>query len=547
MPTIRGRMGTANNGTTPIPVNVPTDSSAPVAGDYMIVVINTTAGSGVTITPPSEGSWVQILAPTASGTRQKAVYRGIRGSSDGSTYNFTQSTTGAVQALIVYGAGLYGFAGTFLKPSVSTNVQTTPGVTTVKANSLALSLQSEATAAVETDANITVASPFVKDLWTIASASPINSILLSHREMATAGATGDAVSTWLKSDGTANNTSNRGSIMVVIEPLADVTPQPVTQLAGQVADGNGGLIPVGLVAWANNDQGTPAEIALDKIEYVHSGTPIPDLQKLTRVWTMGHRGGSADYQEHSLRGYFECAINHIDVMEVSVAITSDGYFICAHDGTADRTSSAVAGQNWRFDQHTLAEVRALTQDLPNRGDTRFTTAPYMTLQEVFDKFGATHSFMIDPKEVSTANRPALYALIQTLPNYQIKVMGKFYSTGTAIADEFHAIGCLTWGYSYTADLGALEPLSSSPDGTEAGRRFIVRTDASSTKATEPKWDVLGLEHGADARAWAAMLVIAGNKKVVAHIVTTLAQADAAVAKGAKALQVAGIRSVMAGY
>lgn len=518
-------------------------------GDAMLLVVEQVSAAGVPTTP---SGWT-LRGSATHGSRAGYAYTKIRASGE-TSITLARGTAGAGRMAVTGIAGVksdpstwvFGTAkGRSASPADSSTTTTALGITTTAPNTLVIGIFGEATSASEATGfvpSVTNSTPY--SFAGQVSSGDIESIFLTYKEMVTAGDTGSMVATY------PNVQSSNAWAMMIGFPSVETdtgTPTPVTQLAGQVADGNGGLIPVGLVAWANNDQGTPAEIALDKIEYVHSGTPIPDLQKLTRVWTMGHRGGSADYQEHSLRGYFECAINHIDVMEVSVAITSDGYFICAHDGTADRTSSAVAGQNWRFDQHTLAEVRALTQDLPNRGDSRFTTAPYMTLQEVFDKFGATHSFMIDPKEVSTANRPALYALIQTLPNYRIKVMGKFYSTGTAIADEFHAIGCLTWGYSYTADLGALEPLSSSPDGTEAGRRFIVRTDASSTKATEPKWDVLGLEHGADARAWAAMLVIAGNKKVVAHIVTTLAQADAAVAKGAKALQVAGIRSVMAGY
>jgi hypothetical protein len=518
---IRSKLGTSNSGTNPIPVNVPTDGTAPVVGDLMLVVINTTAAAP-TITVPSLGSWQQVLAPTAMGSRYMAVYRGVRGADDPSQYVFSQSATGAAQALFVAAAAAWGFAGTYSK-GASAVTQTTPGVTTTVANSLALSLQAEATANPEADSDITVASPFVKDLWTIAAASPLNSILLAHREMATPGATGDAVSTWKA----GNSTGNRGSIMVVLHPLPDT---PIVRFDAKMADGQGGIVDVGLVGWDGSK-----EIELSKVEFVHSGTLVPDLDRLDRVWWMSHRGGSIDYQECTLRGYLESAIHHADVLEISVAITSDGKILCAHDATADRTSSSVRGQGWRFDQHTWAEVQQLEQDLPNRGDTRFTTDRYYSLDEILDKFAATHSFMVDPKALGTvARRDVLYPRLRQIADYQRRIVGKFYHTGTAIADEFHAIGCKAWGYAYAEAITG------------------VRSDGQPTQepllsVTAPKWDYLGMEHSASAAVWAEAIRIAAGRRVIAHIVETVTQADQAVAKGARALQVSGVRAVSTAY
>jgi hypothetical protein len=535
VPVIRSKLGTANGGTTSIQVNVPTDSTAPAVGDLLLVSIVTTAATPV-ITVPALGSWVQVLAPIAMGSRYFAVYRGVRGADDPTQYVFTQNNTGAAQSLLVAVPGVWGgVVGAYSKGATGFT-QTTPGVTTTALNSLAISLQGEATAATEAGDPITVAAPFVKDLWTIQAAAPINSILLAHRDMPTNGATGDAVSTW------PNSTGNRGSVMVVVQPLPDPIVTPVARLDAKMADGQGGIVDVGLVGW----DGTQ-EVALDRVEYLHSGTFIPDLDRIDRVWTMGHRGGSIDYQEHSMRGYVECSINHLDVLEFSVGITSDGVLFGAHDATLNRTSSSLGpsaangGVDVKTTDRTWAQVQALVQDLPNRGDTRFTTQPYLSLDDFVAKFAGTHTLMFDPKALSTANRQVLYSRIQQIPDYQRRVLGKFYTTGTVIADEFHAIGCKVWGYSYTDDVATT---TTNADGSKT---YTMRTNAGSTQRDAPKWDYLGLEHNAPAEVWAMIIQIAGPKKVIGHIVSTVAQADAAVAKGAKALQVAGVRAVQTKY
>lgn len=521
IPVIRSKLGTANGGTNPIPVNVPTDSTAPVVGDVMVVVINTTAATP-TITVPSAGSWQQVLAPTAMGSRYMAVYRGIRGVDDPTQYAFSQNNTGAAQALFVAVPAVWGSVGVYSK-GASAVTQTTPGVTTTVANSLALSLQAEATANPEADSDITVASPFVKDLWTIAPTSPLNSVLLAHRDMATPGSTGDAVSTWKA----GNSTGNRGSIMVVLHPLPDAA---ITRLDAKMADGQGGIVDVGLVGWDGSK-----EVELSKVEFVHSGTFVPDLDRLSRVWWMTHRGGSVDYQECTMRGYLESAIRHADVLEVSLAITSDGKIICAHDATADRTSSSVRGQSWRFDQHTWAEVQQLTQDLPSRGDSRFTTDRYYTLDEILEKFSATHTIIVDPKALNTAaRRDVLYPRLQQIADYQRRILLKFYHTGVAIAQEAHAIGCKAWGYAYAEAITGIRS-----DGNPTQEALL--------SATAAEWDYIGQVWSASDAVWLETLRIANGKIVVGHIVETVEQANEAVRKGARALQVSGVIAVSAAY
>lgn len=525
MPKVRGFRGTSNTGTNTIVVNVPTDATAPVVGDEMNVALVITSASSV---PTAPTGWTQVLAPQAMGTRYLVVFRKTRASGDPNSVTFTMNTTGAAISFLFYGAAVYGGIGSYLRTTTG-NVQTTPGVTTTKANSLAISIQGEATAATETTDKITMASPFVKDTWYLQEvSSPIHSVLLAHRDMATAGATGDAQSTWLKDDGTANSSGNRGSVMIIWEPIPDTEPTPVKLLSVRAADGQGKIINVGAKGW----DGTK-DVELAKIEYVHSGTFVPDLDRTTRVWTMGHRGGSLDYQEHSARGYVQSAIAHVDVLEFSVGRTSDGVFFGLHDATLNRTTSGLPS-GYLASAHTWAEISTLVQDLPNRGDARFASQPYLRLEDFIAQWAPTHTLMFDPKLINTAGRQALYPILQQIPRYTERVLGKFFHTGTAIADEFHAIGCKAWGYAYEEAITG------------------IRSDGAPTQdplfsATMGKWDYLGLDYGASAAAWAELVRLAGPKKIIGHIVGTLDQANTAVNKGARALQVSGVNAVAVGY
>jgi glycerophosphoryl diester phosphodiesterase len=260
---------------------------------------------------------------------------------------------------------------------------------------------------------------------------------------------------------------------------------------------------------------------------------VPILDKTDRVWTMAHRGGSIDYQEHSARGYVQSAIAHVDVLEFSLGRTSDGVFFGLHDATLNRTTSGLAA-NYLASAHTWAEISALVQDLGNRGDPRFGTAPYLRLEDFIAQWSGSHTLMFDPKLINTAGRQALYPILQQIPRYQERVLGKFYHTGTAIADEFHAIGCKAWGYAYTEAITGFKT-----DGSA--------TQEASFADTAPKWDYLGMEYSASAAVWAEAVRIADGKKIIGHIVGTVQNADDAVAKGARALQVAGVNAVSVKY
>jgi glycerophosphoryl diester phosphodiesterase len=257
--------------------------------------------------------------------------------------------------------------------------------------------------------------------------------------------------------------------------------------------------------------------------------PMPSGLKVSQLFTsnkrpiMAHRGGSLDYSEHSARGYTQCVMLGVDILEFSVGRTSDGVFFGLHDIDLNRTTPELAA-NYLASAHTWSEISALTQVVPSGGDSTFGRQPYMKLTDLAVYF-KSHTIFIDPKYVTGANFTALLNLLLTYPNATDTFVIKYFHTATSLATQAKNAGFKTWGYYYTADL----------DGT----------NATQIEATAQYWDFLGLEYTATQALWTKIKSF--NKPVFAHIVPTAAAAATAIAKGADALQVSGVRSVMSVY
>jgi hypothetical protein len=310
-----------------------------------------------------------------------------------------------------------------------------------------------------------------------------------------------------------------------------LTPIPTTpRLATKAALPDGSI---GDVLMTYFDGGK--EVNPTRVEYSHKGTLVPELLSTSRVWTMAHRGGSLDYQEHTMRGYYQSTVAHADVIEISLVVSKDGTFWCAHDREPDRTTSGLAVAGKYFSDYTDAEISAMVQNLPNRGDSRFGNDRYYKLSEILAQYGqGTHGVMIDPKYITGTNLTNLINYLKTFANYQNIFIGKFFHTGISIAQLFSNAGMITWGYGYEEAITGLKS-----DGS-------ATTDPLFS-ATAQYWTMLGLNYEAPASVWAQMMTIAGSKKVIAHICPTAAAADIGVSKGAKAIQASGINSVSTKY
>lgn len=254
-----------------------------------------------------------------------------------------------------------------------------------------------------------------------------------------------------------------------------------------------------------------------------SGTKVSQLFKNNKKVMMAHRGGSLDYSEHSARGFTQCVMLGVDVLEFSVARTSDGVWFGLHDDTLNRTTPELAA-NYKPAEHTWAEISQLTQVVPSGGDSNFPRQPYMKLGDLSVYFGS-HTIFIDPKVIGSANIPALFTYLKTFPNWADTFVIKYFHSATWLADMARTAGFKSWGYYYVTDM----------DGTNSPQ---IGTTAGS-------WDYLGLEYSASQTYWDQ--IKAYGKPVIAHIVPTATAAASAFAKGADGLQISGVRAVMAVY
>lgn len=601
--TVRGYLSSYNTGINNIVLAVPTDATAPVAGDWMIATIVDTAatGTGVTVTPPS--GWTTLLARTTIGSRSISIF-GHRRVAGETTYTFNYSANSATNGSIVYGPGgvvdpASWQLGTTTVASASSTSQTLPSMTTT-AKSLVLALFGLGlTNASETDAQNTVASPFTKLLWaaTSASGNSVNKTFIAKLDQTAAGATGAA--TWTH----ATAGLNQGGRMVAIPTLTDVSvPNPIVvsvpaanaALTSVRPTISGTSSPSASIA-ITNAGGTTVATATAATDGSWSTTPTVDLpagsqtltatqtaangakssttqtfsvelsgqyydgttlktgfyryfdgtseKSLTKavvVWpgrkvadffsgktpVVAHRCGSRNFQDHTLRGATQSAINKVTALEISVAMSSDGVFFGAHDADANRTSPSVGATSWLWSAHTWAEIQALSQTAPVGNDSNFPGPnPYYKLTDFLDAYAKTHTIFIDPKVIATANRPALYAILQSYPDAANTFVGKYYHTGTNVAAEFRAMGMKTWGYGYQSDV----------DGT-AGTTQMSTTLAS--------WDWLGMDYGASAAAWAT--VVGYGKPVLVHIAPTWAAAQTGLGYGAVGVMASGVNEVTAG-
>lgn len=516
--------------TTTIVITGPTHSitigNGIAPGDLMLLIIEHLTSTGAPVTP---AGWT-LLVSQPHGSRTGYVYAKVRQNGDVSVA-IERSGNGSGRAMLAAYAGvdpdlsrlvIGAVRSRSTTPTDTSYATTANGITTTRADTLVVGIFGEATTAAE-------AAGFVPSLSRSdvtyqmfqgqQGSTDVESIfLVTMRYAASGSATGAVVATYPNAQA-----SNGWGVLIGMPSV--VSDGTIRKLPAKMSDGAGKVIDVGLTAMTST-----GEVALSAIELVHSGSLVPDLLRMSRVFTMAHRGGSADYQEHTMRGYVQSAIAHVDALEFSVARTSDGVFFGAHDETLNRTTSGLAA-NYKPSEHTWAEISQLRQDLSGRGDPRFTTDRYYTLDEFLAQWGkGSHAIFLDPKVLTPADRVALLDRIKLVPNYRDIFVGKFFHSGVGIADEFAAAGIATWGYAYPEAITGLQPNGQA-------------TAAPLLSATVGRWTMIGMDYTASDDVWATTLAIANGKKVIGHIVPNATAAREAVAKGANALQVSGINSV----
>jgi len=85
-------------------------------------------------------------------------------------------------------------------------------------------------------------------------------------------------------------------------------------------------------------------------------------ESATRPLIAGHRGYKAKYPENTMLSYRKAFELGVDMLEIDLRLSRDGYLVLIHDATLDRTTNG----HGRVEIHTLKELLALDAGLGER-------------------------------------------------------------------------------------------------------------------------------------------------------------------------------------
>ena len=96
------------------------------------------------------------------------------------------------------------------------------------------------------------------------------------------------------------------------------------------------------------------ELAIDKV-VAPEATTITDLIALERPVVIAHAGGDFDWPHSTMYAFTQAALNGADVLEMDVALSSDGVLMVQHDNTVDRLTNNTG----LFASYTASDLQAM--------------------------------------------------------------------------------------------------------------------------------------------------------------------------------------------
>lgn len=232
----------------------------------------------------------------------------------------------------------------------------------------------------------------------------------------------------------------------------------------------------------------------------------------SKPFYVAHRLGGTEYPEFTQKGLTESLKAGFKALELSVRRCSTGEFVLIHDWVTTRTVPGTDYQIWNTPWSVLSGLQQAS-------------GGFMRLTEVFDQVGDDIVLAIDHKVTSSKevgstgdmeSEAALFDLLEArlgVENAKRRVIIKHFIKG-GVSQRARERGYKTMCMMYPNE--------------------IAGADLSS-------WDVLGMEWNAPDDVWATLK--ATGKPLIAHIITTKAQADQALSKGATGLM-ASVPSVV---
>lgn len=217
-----------------------------------------------------------------------------------------------------------------------------------------------------------------------------------------------------------------------------------------------------------------------------------------KTFYIAHRGGGGNWPEMSLRGYRNSALLGMTSLEVSVYKTLDGVYVGSHDSNLLR----VTGQDIDIRSVNWADIQSQTVLSSTTDNASQPNQPLSRLDDILARYSHTHVIFLDDK--GATNTTDILNIMDANGGPEHFVW-KEYRGGTRAA-QARARGYKAWGYFY-------------PDDAQS-----VFDDNMS------KYDFLGQQYDASQAQFDMM--IATGKPVIGHIISTVAQRDMALAKGA---------------
>ncbi|MGB4759610.1 MAG: glycerophosphodiester phosphodiesterase family protein [Candidatus Saccharimonadales bacterium] len=486
-------------------------------GDWILVVFTSASGISNTRQPTPPAGWTNLVpfATVGSGSMSFGVWAHKRVGGE-STYAWTQTTAEAnntfSRMIFVRGADdiAHWITGTFQNRATSgtTTTNIAPSITAVSDHTLALLLSGERTVAAESDAQVTCDN-FTKG-WFENNAD--NTLFVANKDMVTAGATGSVTVTYPNShaqNGIAGIIGIPGTVSSTIGlPIKVSTGSDLTDATFQLANGAGGFITPGAYKVVRPGYATITQMLAQPMFYC------------------AHRGGSRDYPEMSLYAYGQSALRGYGAVELSLARSSDGVWFGLHDASLDRTSfntGGGSGTTYVASSMTWAQIQTynILGSMAANNPTQ-ANRPYMRWEELMALYYGTHVIFVDPK-VAISYRTEILNMMDAMPgtptdHFVAKYYGVSGGAGNTSGWAFDAAarGYKSWGYFYQADVPSLP--------TYAGR-----------------WDILGMDYGADSTSWTA--VQSYGKPVMAHILPNPAAFTIANNYGANGVMVSGVGNI----
>ncbi len=187
------------------------------------------------------------------------------------------------------------------------------------------------------------------------------------------------------------------------------------------------VIIAGTAACMDGGREEPHSLRLDSDTQALAPTPDPALPPLlTDQVIVAHRGASGHAPEHTIPAYDLAIQMGAEYIEQDVLPTADGVLVVIHDDTLDRTARGPAENcTGNVSDKTLEQLKTcdmgswFNEAYPERAREEYVGLKIPTLEEVFQRYGATANYYIEIKPNTTSDGSVEQSLLDLIRQYDL--------------------------------------------------------------------------------------------------------------------------------